>query len=73
MNVLRQRDPDQSDRIDAAKDGTAHVLFVWSDRLAVNGMFQAILGTYALAYHHVKRIVLSSGGDRSYPAGRIGD
>jgi hypothetical protein len=47
MDVLRQRDPDQSDRIDAAKDGTAHVLFVSSDRLAVNGMFKTILGTYA--------------------------
>ena len=27
--------------------GTAHVLFVWSDRLAVNGMFQPMFGTYA--------------------------
>lgn len=61
MNVLRQRDPDQSDRIDAAKDGTAHVFFVWSDRLAVNGMFQAILGTDAWP------IIMSS--ELSYPPG----
>jgi hypothetical protein len=64
MNVLRQRDPDQSDRIDAAKDGTAHVLFVWSNRLAENGMFQAMLRTYACSK------TVSS--ELSYPLGWMG-
>src|ERR1700682_4265290 len=71
FDMLRQRWPGHR-RVDVAKGGTAHVLFVRIENLSRTNVpdnnWQVRLTWFA-----VKRIFLSSREDRCYPAGRVGD